>query len=170
MTRLETERLVIRPFKVTDFDEHYAAVFSDPMVMRYLPGGKPIPEEQARSAISRFMESWETKGYGLAAVFRKDDNRLIGHCGLQNLDGTYDTEIAYALAPHCWGMGYATEAAKASRDFGFNGLNLDRIVAIAAHENAPSRRVIEKLGMTYERDDRFFDLDVAFYGLDRPSR
>lgn len=170
MTELTTERLIIRPFEEEDFDEHYASVFSDPLVMRYLPGGKPIPEDRARSAIARFIDSWATSGYGLSAVFRKEDNRLIGHCGLQNLAGTEDTEIAYALAPHCWGMGYATEAAKRCRDFGFEDLELDRIVAIAVHANAPSRRVIEKLGMSYERDDRFFDLDVAFYSLDRPSR
>ncbi len=170
MTELTTERLVIRPFAPTDFDDHYAAVFSDPLVMRYLPGAKPIDEVRARSAIGRFISSWTDHGFGISAVIRTDDGRLIGHCGLQNLQGTNDVEIAYAFAPDCWGFGYASEAAKRCRDFGFDELGLTRIVAIAVHENTASRRVIEKLGMTYERDDTFFGLDVAFYGLDRPGR
>jgi len=154
----------MRPFAQNDLDA-LAEMFADPEVMRYLPAGQGVSRERTQVALSGFIESWETRGHGLFAVVSKNDQTLIGHCGLAQLEYTEEIELAYGFARPYWGQGYATEAAQASLAFGFEDLGLDQIAAIVVPENIASRRVLEKCGMRYVRDTSYYNLDVHYFLL-----
>ena len=86
-----------------------------------------------------------------AVGFHKEDSALIGWSGLSYLEDTGEVEIGYGLAKPYWGRGLASEAAAATIKYGFEQLGLPRIVAIASPDNITSRRVLEKLGMKFEK-------------------
>jgi ribosomal-protein-alanine N-acetyltransferase len=86
-------------------------------------------------------------GYAQWRVSERAGDRLVGIAGLQPLDGGPDVGLTYALEPHSWGAGYATEAGAAALAYAFTDAGLERVVAIARPENAASVRVLEKLGM-----------------------
>ncbi len=166
---LETRRLRLRPFEAVDAPAH-AALYADPDVTRYLPGG-PFRGEavQARStrSLSHFAAHWAQRGWGVWAVVDKATDTLIGQCGLNHLPDGSDVEILYALSRASWGRGLATEAGSAVLDHGFGPVGLDRIVAVTRPEHQASRRVMERLGMVYEADRELFGMQVVCYALTR---
>ncbi len=94
---------------------------------------------------------------------------LNGECGLRILFGCGDIELHYVLARNHWGKGLATEAAAAALRHGFEKLALDRVVAFALPTNAPSFRVMEKLGMAFERTGTFGDTAVIYFAITRAA-
>ncbi len=167
LTELETERLVLRPLRDDDLEVYHARIFGDPDVMRYLPPGQPIPRERTQAIITRYNEHWTRCGFGVWAVVKKEAGELIGHCGLQHLTEIPEVEVLYALAKPYWGQGFATEAARASVRFGFEQVQLERIIALAVPENIGSRRVMEHIGLKYEKDTHLFGLDLVYYAINR---
>lgn len=161
--RIQTPRLVMRPPAPADL-EPYHALFCDPEVSRYLPTrGEPLPLERVESGIARSLEHWDLRGFGVWILSDRATGAFLGHCGLRHLDEIGETELLYALARSHWGRGLATEAAAAALRFGFDVAHLPRIVALAVPENASSIRVMEKIGMRYERDTHLFGLDLVQY-------
>jgi RimJ/RimL family protein N-acetyltransferase len=171
MPEIETARLRLRPYTLKDLDE-LAAILSNPEVMRYSPRGI-IPEEKVKQAtqvtLEFFINHWQQYGFGVWAVVQKDTAKLLGHCGLNFLPNSPEVEILYRLDQGCWNRGIATEAAKASLRYGFEEAKRDRIVAITVPEHLASRRVMEKIGMKYEKDAHFYNLDVVYYALARST-
>jgi ribosomal-protein-alanine N-acetyltransferase len=144
-----------------------ARITSDHEVMKYLGMSGARTKEKTKNTIDAILRHWEQHGYGIWAIDHKADRRLIGWCGLQLLEKTPEVEVAYLLAKDYWNQGLATEAARAAIEYGFNGLKLERIVAIARPENVGSYRVMEKIGMKYERDAHYYNIDVVYYALER---
>jgi RimJ/RimL family protein N-acetyltransferase len=163
---IETPRLLLRSFTPDDLDE-FALLCADPDVMRYIGNGEPQSRERAEMRFNSLIEHWNDHGFGPFAVTTKSGAEFTGFCGLQFLDNTRDIEVGYRLAKRFWGMGFATEAAKASLRFGFEELGLDRIVAVVQPENLASCRVVEKIGLRYVRDARFYETDVSYYEISR---
>ena len=163
---IETTRLRLRGFTEYDLDA-LAEIYADPDVMRFMPGGKPVPRERVAASIARMINYWREHDFGLWAVEEKESGRLVGRAGLVHLDNTPEIEVGYLFAKDRWGKGYATEAARAALDFGFTELGLARIVAITEPENIASQRVLEKLGMRFERNARYYDLDVLYFSIPR---
>jgi len=162
---LETSRIVLRPFLSGDLDEYARCIFADPEVTRYLPK-RDIPSlERAERTMAYFNHHWDRHGYGDWAVTVKTGEQLIGHCGLNYLEEAGEVEVEYSLSREFWGQGLATEAARAVVSFGFEVIGLKRIIALAVPENIASRRVMEHLGMAYEKEVHYFGLDLACYGL-----
>lgn len=161
---IETERLRLRAFTPDDLDELYQ-VFGDAEVMRYISGGRPRSLEDTRTGLLRSLEGWRERGFGLWAVTIKESGKVIGYCGLIFLDETPEVEVAYGLARAFWGMGYATEAARAGLRFGFEVVKLERIVAVVNPGNVSSQRVLEKLGMVYSRQAHHYDEDLMYYEI-----
>ena len=118
-------------------DAYYAGISSDPDVMRYLPGGKPRQRADSQWVIGYFMHHVEMHGFGIWAVEERSSGTLIGHAGLEYIPGALEVEIAYTLAKACWGRGYATEAAAAALQYGFEAVNLPEIYGLAFPENRP---------------------------------
>ena len=169
--RVETERLDLRPFAADDVD-WYAAIRAKPEVVRHLPGGEPTAARArpiAEATVPHFAALWREVGYGPWAVIERDSGRPSGHAGVRLLSELGETEILYMLDTPAWGRGYATEAARAARDFAFEVLRLPRLVAYAAPENAASRHVLEKVGMTLEGLFPAFGLEVVRYGIANPA-
>jgi len=159
---LETERLYLRHFKPEDIDE-YSKIMGQHEVGQWLPRGRGYTREETERFMAYIAKHWEEKGYGIWAVAEKRSGKIIGHCGLNYVQQNDETEVLYAFGKQYWGRGYATEAAKAALEFGFDTAGLDRIVAFAKTDNAASRRIIEKIGLKYIKDIEIFGMTCAYY-------
>jgi RimJ/RimL family protein N-acetyltransferase len=169
--RLETPRLFLRPFGPEDGPAH-AQLYGDSEVTRFLPRGPFRPREameRSRGALERFMTHWREHGYGVWAVIDRQTGTLIGQCGLARVSDLGEVELLYALARDRWGQGLAPEAGRAALAHGFRELQLPRIVALTRPENTGSRRVMEKLGLAYERRVHLFGLDALCYAISREA-
>ena len=159
MTTLKTKRLILRPWKETDWAA-FAAMNADPRVMEYYPS--TLSKEESDQVARRMQSKFEEKGWGLWAVGIPGIADFIGYIGLNHLDpSTFPVpfvpaiEIGWRLAFEHWGKGYATEGAKAALAYGFETLNLDEIVAFTAVQNMRSRRIMEKIDMHSDAKDDF---------------
>lgn len=151
MTRLETERLLLREFEESDWEAVHE-YGSDAEVVKYLAWG-PNTEQETKDFVARQIASQHEeprKRYGLAVVLKAEEH-LIGSIELTVVSpedrGGW---IGYCLTRRFWGKGYATEAARAIIAFGFKELGLHRIFATCDVENVASARVLEKIGMRRE--------------------
>jgi [ribosomal protein S5]-alanine N-acetyltransferase len=97
------------------------------------------------------MAMYERFGFGLWHVSRRADGAALGLCGLLRRDILPDVDIGYAFLPDYWGQGFAFEAAAATLAHAARKFGLTRVIAVVSEGNAGSIRVIEKLGMSFER-------------------
>ncbi|HEV8536112.1 MAG TPA: GNAT family N-acetyltransferase [Candidatus Limnocylindria bacterium] len=168
---LETERLVIRPYRDGDAAGLHD-VFGSPEVMRWTPSppSKDVAETAQRLARTMAFTERQPPGLGLWALDLRASGEFLGQVGLFPVEGKGpDVEVAYELAPRAWGHGYATEAARALIDYGFAEMGLARIVALILADNTRSRRVAEKCAMTLEGPGRFYGLDLLVYARSRKA-
>jgi ribosomal-protein-alanine N-acetyltransferase len=144
--------------------EYLHPIYSDSEVMKYVSQGVRNREETAADLL-QIIADWEKHGFGLWAVVCKENNQLIGDGGLRFLGDTPEVEVGYVLAKAYWGKGLATEIAAASLKYGFEVLQLKKIVAVADTENIASRRVMEKVGMQYQHNFNYRDRDRVYYSI-----
>jgi ribosomal-protein-alanine N-acetyltransferase len=167
MLVLETKRLLLRRFTPEDAADNYR-IYTDPENMRFM-GRQPDSIEFEREHIHKHIANYyDEHDFGLWAVVLKENNRLIGRCGLlyQTVEGTQVVEVTYLIDRHYWGGGLATEAAREAVKLGFEKYKFPRIVAFINPENVASVRVAEKIGMRYERDVSFKEFgEVGMYVL-----
>lgn len=163
MPEIETSRLILRQFSLKDVDELYQ-FYQNPEVMKYVGTGI-ITKAETEAKILTMIEHWQKNNFGMWAVVNKINNKMIGRCGLCFLDNTEEVELGYILDQAYWHQGLATEASKASLRYGFEQLKLEKIVAIAVPENIASRRVMEKVGMKYEKEANYYDSNVVYYTI-----
>jgi RimJ/RimL family protein N-acetyltransferase len=153
-----TDRLALRRWRVED-REPFAAINADPEVMRFIGTGAVLGRGLSDELVVRFEREWETRGFGLWALSARDDpdERLLGFCGLtvpMFLPSVLPAvEVGWRMAREAWGLGYATEAARAAVAFGFEEHAIEEILAIVDPDNERSLRVCAKLGMS-DRPDR----------------
>jgi RimJ/RimL family protein N-acetyltransferase len=166
MPVLETQRLVLREFQFEDLDA-LAAILCDRATMRYYP----VSFDRAAVAdwIQRNRTRYANDGHGLWAMILKSTRELIGDCGLvrQSVDAVDEIEIGYHVRRDLWNQGYASEAARACRDYGFANLKVDRLISLIRPENLASRRVAEKNGMTIWKEVTKVDLLHYVYAVKR---
>jgi len=153
---LRTERLRLRRFRPADL-EPFAALNADPRVMEHLI--RTLSRDESDALAARIEEHFEAHGFGLFAVEVVDASAFAGFVGLSvprfEAHFTPCVEIGWRLAARYQGRGYATEGARAVLAFGFEQIGLDEIVSFTVPANLPSRRVMEKLGMTRSDGDDF---------------
>jgi len=106
------------------------------------------------------VASYEKNGFGLYLVRLTESGQAIGMCGLIKRDGLEDVDIGYAFLPKFWSKGYALEAALAVRDYARGVIGLKRLIAITDPENQGSIRLLEKIGLKYEKMVRLSDDDI----------
>jgi ribosomal-protein-alanine N-acetyltransferase len=166
----ETDRLRLRHFHIADVDA-MDRVFGDPEVMRF--GRGPQTPEWVRTWLQTCLANYHQKwGFGLWAVVERETQQTIGYCGLSHFDdiaGQPETEIGYRLAQASWGRGYATEAARAVRDYAFEILGMSRLISIIDPRNIASAKVAEKTGLRYEKDAIFKEVAVHIYSIRKNS-
>jgi RimJ/RimL family protein N-acetyltransferase len=172
VVEIETARLLLRRWRDGDL-EPYARICADPQVMRYIGGGAPLMREQSEAQISDFIRHWDERGFGLWAVEHRASGVFIGFVGLayqqEWIEDEHRTEVGWRLDPAYWGRGLATEGAVASVRYGFEELGLERIISIIQPENAASRRVAEKAGLTLRGETRWRGDDVVWYAAGRST-
>jgi RimJ/RimL family protein N-acetyltransferase len=150
--QLETPRLLLRRWQDAD-RTRFAEINADRAVMHYFEA--PLTQAETDAAIDRYLAAFDREGFSFFAAIHRDTGEFIGTIGLQTMRDQVPNlpqpavEIGWRLAQSAQGKGYATEGAQAVVDFAFNQLGLNEVVAITAIPNQPSRRVMEKLGMTY---------------------
>jgi RimJ/RimL family protein N-acetyltransferase len=151
-----TERLVMRGWRDDDRPA-WAALNADPEVMRYFHD--TMTREQADAMLDRMEAALQAQGWGLWALERQDTGELVGLTGLAvptyDLPFTPCVEVGWRLARSAWGRGFATEAAREALRVGFDEVGLSEVVAMTSVPNAPSRAVMERLGMTHDPGDDF---------------
>ena len=163
---LETKRLRFATWRWEDW-KGFRRLTTDPLVVRYLGTGEPWPDERVQEFVARQCENWEDHRICLWKLLPKDNDTLIGICGLQHLPEGPDVEIGWWLAPSHWGQGLATEAARHALAYGFEVSNFERIVAIAQAANRDSLRVMERIGMRFEREALHKGIRVVLYAISR---
>ncbi|MFC3107143.1 GNAT family N-acetyltransferase [Undibacterium arcticum] len=151
MTVLETERLILR--RITQGDaEFYLALLNEPSWLRFI-GDKGVRtlEQAHASIVNGPLAMYERHGFGLYVTALKADGTPIGMCGLIKRDGLDDVDIGYAFFPRYRGQGYALEAAAAVQAHGKSAFDLKRLVAITNPDNHGSIRLLENIGMKFEK-------------------
>ncbi len=164
--RLETRRLVLRPFLPDDVGV-MAEVLGDPVSMRFYP--HPFSFEETEAWVARNMARSEGDGLGLWAVVLRDTGEVVGDCGavVQQVDGSDELELGWHLHPAHQGHGFATEAAIAWRDYAFAVTGRDRLISLILEENLPSQRVAERIGMSVWKTAAFAGRSHLVYAIRR---
>lgn len=165
---IETQRLLLREITLHDTDVMFQ-LHSNPDVQKYT-GEPPIDSiEEMEQAIQTRINDYKKYGYGRWATFLKDKMHFIGWAGLAYLPEFDKIDLGYRFLPKYWGKGYATEASHAILAYGFNNLQLKQIIAIALKENKASIRVMEKVGMKFDKFAPYEEggEDVVWYQLQK---
>jgi RimJ/RimL family protein N-acetyltransferase len=151
---LETERLLLRQFKLRDADL-LLELDSDPRVMRYITGGAPTSRDEIEGEVlPAFLDYYHRfPGYGFWAAIEKSTGEFLGwfHYRPEPDAAQDEPELGYRLRVAAWGKGYATEGSRALIAKGFTELKVQRVVAFTMAINTASRRVMEKSGMRFVR-------------------
>ncbi len=171
MNVIETPRLILRHLTLED-TEALATIYEDPIVMKFFPSTQS-PEE-TKQTIEKIIKRYKQHGYdfGLWATIYKPDNQFIGRCGVKPLidNECSELEMAYLLAKEYWGMGLATEAACAIRDYGFEKIGCNRLISLIDHGNIASQKVALKTGLIYEKDVQVEGENLRLYAIDKSNK
>jgi len=153
MKILETERLLLRRLLPEDLDDLFA-LYSDPEIRKYFPEGT-LTYDETREELEWFLNGHPAHPeLGLWATIYKETGQFIGRCGLLpwTIDGRAEVEVAYLLAKEYWRQGFGTEAAGAILAYGFEHLQLSRLICMIDRENLASIGVATNIGMTFETE------------------
>jgi RimJ/RimL family protein N-acetyltransferase len=151
MNILETERLVLR-VQTTDDAEFILELMNTPSWLEFIGDRGVRTIEDAKTYIlNGAISMYEQHGFCLFMVERKEDHVPLGICGLVKRDSLEDVDIGFAFHPKYWAKGYAHEAASAVMEYGKDTLDLKRIVAITSQDNHASAKLLEKVGLQFER-------------------
>ena len=145
---LETERLILRKMTQLDYKD-LCKILQDEEVMYAYEGA--FSDEEVKNWLDRQMQRYQDDGFGLCAVILKENGKFIGQCGLtmQDIPNKRVVEVGYLFQKKYWHNGYATEAAKACKEYAFNVLNVKEVFSIIRDTNIASQNVAKRNGMTY---------------------
>jgi RimJ/RimL family protein N-acetyltransferase len=166
---LETDRLILRMYRLSDFEDHFK-LCADPDVMRYLLGGKPLSRLEAWRHMAFLIGHWELLGYGYFVAEEKKTSRFVGRIGFTNPEGWPGFELGWTIAPEFQGRGFATEGAKVLLQYAFNEMGREHVISVINPDNKPSIRVAERLGEKLEGQADVAGVTMLIYGIDRPAR
>lgn len=151
MNNLETERLILRELNASDAP-FILRLLNEPSFLRFI-GDKGVRNlDDARAYILNGpVASYKQNGFGLYLVQLKRNNTPIGICGLLKRESLADVDIGFAFVPEVWNQGYAFESADAVMIYAKDVLKLTRIIAITDKDNEASGKLLEKLGLMFDR-------------------
>jgi RimJ/RimL family protein N-acetyltransferase len=165
---LETERLILRQFTTDDIEFIFEQVNEPSWIQNIGDRGVRTLDDARAYILNGPAASYAKNGFGLWLVTLKETGESIGMCGLIKRDTLEDVDIGYAFLPRFWGKGYAVEAARAVKDYAKEVIGLKRLVAIVDPANESSIRVLEKIGLKFERMVRLSadDIELKLFGVD----
>ena len=150
---LETKRLIFRRLITEDLDALFA-LYRDPEVRKYFPEGT-LNLEETKEELEWFLNGHPSHPeLGLWATIHKETGQFIGRCGLLpwTIEGRDEVEVAYMIARDYWKRGLGTEAAQGILQYGFENLQLSRLICLIDRDNQPSIKVATNIGMTFEKE------------------
>lgn len=163
---LETERLTLRPFREADVAPFFE-LSQDPDVMRYV-GDRRVPTlQEVWRGIAGWIGHWALRGYGQWAIEERSSGRLIGRAGIINPAEWPGAEVGYLLGRAWWGHGYATEAARAAMDWGFEQFDFSDLISLIDPDNTASIAVATRLGESLRGETDLLGNRVLIYGISR---
>jgi len=165
---LETKRLLLRQL-TTDDSEFILELLNEPSFIQNIGDrGVRTPIEASSYILNGPAASYAKNGFGLYLVVLKETNEPIGMCGLIKRNGLDDVDIGYAFLPKFWSKGYAVESALAVKIYAKDVIGLNRIVAITDPANEGSIRVLEKIGLRFEKMVRLSedDIELKLFAVD----
>lgn len=170
--KIETKRLYLRPINEGD-DQDFFELDSNPKVHEFL-GNNPVTSiEQSRDYIKSILQQYKDYGIGRLAIIKKDTGEFVGWSGLKFervVRKEFDYyDLGYRLKEEFWGHGYATEAAIASLNYGFNDIKLKEICAAAASKHKASNIILEKIGFTPSGTFTYDNELCNWYRLQNPN-
>jgi RimJ/RimL family protein N-acetyltransferase len=151
VTILETEHLTLRRITVDDA-AFMLDLLNQPSFIQFIGDRGVRTLDDARKIIQeRYLAAYERLGFGIYLTLLRGAQIPIGICGLVKRDGLDDVDVGYAFLPQYWSKGYASEAASAVLRYARNTLGIGRILGITTPDNTGSIRVLEKVGLKFER-------------------
>ena len=166
MTVFETERLTLHQFTAGDAEFILELVNEPSFIQNIGDRGVRTTSDAIKYIETGPVASYARNGFGLCKVMLKESGESIGMCGLIKRDALDDVDIGYAYLPKYWSKGYAVEAALGVKEFARDVVKLKRIVAIVDPANLSSIRLLEKIGMKFERLVRpsADDIELKLFG------
>jgi RimJ/RimL family protein N-acetyltransferase len=165
---LRSTRLLLRAWRSNDA-EAWGRICGDPVTMRYIGDGSPIPPHRAWHGLASFLGHWALRGYGMWAVADRSTGDLVGRTGLYHPEGWPGIELGWLFDRSRWGEGLATEAARLAAAWTWESLDTDRIIHLIRPENQASIRVAEKIGASLAERIELGGRAVDVYALARPT-
>lgn len=163
-TILETDRLLLREFDISDAESFYELNLN-PNVIKFTGNSAFKDIDEAKEFLENYSD-YQRNGFGRWLVINKSTQEFLGWCGLKYDEKLDETDIGFRFFENFWNQGFATESAKACIDYGFKELNLKTIVGRAMKENLASIKVLEKIGLHYEKDFVFDGKDGVVYKIE----
>jgi len=164
----ETDRLLLRQQVPGDLEALWE-FHCNPENIRYYPN-PPVTIEEVREELQWHLDWYKTNDtLGTWAIILKENDKLVGLCSLMpwTLDGVEEVEMAYILAEECRGKGLGTELSRGVIRYGFEKLQLPRIISLIERDNMLSRHVVEKAGMRFEKEGQDENGPVVVYSVTR---
>jgi len=167
MNILDTERLQIRQLSKEDAPFIFQLVNEPSFIQNIGDRGVRTLADAEKYIENGPVASYARNGFGLCLVTLKESGESIGMCGLIKREALEDVDIGYAFLPQFWSKGYAFEAAQAFKQYAREVVGLTRLVAIVDPNNQGSIRVLEKLGMAFEKMVRLSaeDIDLKLFAV-----
>jgi len=161
VARIDTARLWMRPWTDGDVDALHQ-LWLDPDVRKYLWDDRVVTRQEAEHMVRDCIASVPTHGFGMWAIMMQGADTLIGFAGFRPF-GDSEAELMYGLAPHHWGHGLGAEAVHATLQHGFTVHRFRRVTGITDVPNVASARLMERVGMTFDKRAMHHGLDCVFY-------
>lgn len=167
MPTLRTQRLALRPIVADDVPALHR-FWTNPDIRRYLWDNRIISVEQVRDIVAASQAFFEEAGSGFFAIaLQGRPDELIGFCGHRRFEDGESVELLYGILPEHWGAGLVTEAATEVLRHGFDDCGFDLVVAATDTPNQRSVRVMQRLGMVFDRRGQWHGLDTVFYSIEK---
>ena len=161
----QTARMSLRPTSQAD-RETAGRLYFDPEVMRHISAGA-LDEEEVGRRLTAAQDRWRRVGFDMWTMLERESGDFIGRGGLIFSEELDEVEVGYMLVREKWGRGFATELTVFALRFGFEALGLERIVAVVDAPHTRSQRVLEKAGLSYEKDTTYEGDPVRYYAIER---
>jgi RimJ/RimL family protein N-acetyltransferase len=163
---LETERLTLRPFRENDLTRFFE-LLQDPDVVRFVGDRQSPTLQETWRAIAGWIGHWALRDYGQWAIEERASGRIIGRAGIINPAEWPGPEVGYLLGRAWWGRGFATEAAGAAMDWGFEQIGFSDLLSLIDPDNHPSIAVASRLGESLRGEVDLLGHRVLVYGISR---
>lgn len=165
MRILETNRLYLKEFHISDADKMFL-LNSDPKVIQFT-GDRAFNNLEETIELIQNYDHYKIYGFGRWSVFLKDTNEYIGWCGLKYTKEKDEYDIGFRFFKEHWNKGYATESALACIDLGFTKFKMNKIIGRAMSANIGSVKVLEKMGLKFEKNFDFDGVEGVIYSIEK---